>query len=140
MIIEKKYIVTCTKCGKQFKSHSPLIRVCKNCKSPKKNYPYKYKEARCDVQIRDKCVCTLCGDELSSSRVGFIDGNEKNINLDNLATLCNHCIRHISGNEAVISAKIKENNEELKKHQESEKNKKKPDLTNLHKLLNKLKR
>jgi hypothetical protein len=44
MIIEKKYIVTCTKCGKQFKTHTPLKRVCSQCKSPKKKYPYKYLE------------------------------------------------------------------------------------------------
>ena len=144
-IMSYKYIRNCKRCGKEYESNSPHSWLCDKCKSKIKiKYLYKYHNVkRHEVQRRDRCVCTLCGKDLSNGfKVAFLDGDRNNINLDNLATVCSQCLPHIHDNDNldIISAKIKENNEELKKHQESENNRKKPDLTNLHKLLNKLER
>lgn len=142
-MVAKPYINSCKKCGKSFVASTTKLPYCQDCKAKPKKYPYAYKKARIDAQIRDKCVCTLCHKNLEKGfNVAFLDGNENNISLDNLATVCNKCLKHVhnEGNKAIICVKIKENAEELREQQEREKNAEKHDLTNLHKLLKKLER
>jgi len=55
----------------------------------------RWKKIRVRVLLRDNYTCTACGvivgNKPMNAHIHHIDGNPKNMNMENLATLCHSC-------------------------------------------------
>lgn len=99
--MDRPYIRTCKKCGKDFCSADPKAKYHLGCKSPKKNRKSSplFFEKRIEILIRDNQTCQHCGFDFKSGgkstqkHAHHIDGDYTNNDINNLVVLCAKCHR-----------------------------------------------